>query len=65
MDERKKMRLTQAELEEKERLMRKKRLPGEIRQGRPVPEEFWRLPRPEDPEGLLLKALLDDRRQGR
>lgn len=30
-----------------------------------VSEEFWKLPRPEDPEGLLLKALLEDRRQGR
>jgi hypothetical protein len=30
-----------------------------------VSEEFWNLPRPEDPEGLLLKALLEDRRQGR
>jgi hypothetical protein len=30
-----------------------------------VSEEFWNLPRPEDPEGLLLKALLKDRRQGR
>jgi len=30
-----------------------------------VLEEFWNLPRPEDLEGLLLKALLKDRRQGR
>lgn len=30
-----------------------------------VSEEFWKLPRPKDPEGLLLKALLEDRGQGR
>ena len=31
-----------------------------------VSEELWNLlPRPEDPEGLLLKALLEDRGQGR
>lgn len=35
---------------------------------RPLPEgfwkEFWSLPRPEDPEGLVLKALLDERESG-
>ena len=30
-----------------------------------ISEEFWKLPRPKDPEGLLLKALLEDRREGR
>ncbi len=30
-----------------------------------ISEEFLRLPRPEDPEGLLLKSLIEDRRQGR
>ena len=30
-----------------------------------VSEEFWDMPRPKDPEGLLLKALLEDRREGR
>ena len=30
-----------------------------------IPGDFWDLPWPEDPEGLLLKALLDDRREGR
>lgn len=39
--------------------------PEDIRPGRPVSEEFWKLPKPKDPEGLLLKALLDDREQGR
>jgi prevent-host-death family protein len=28
-------------------------------------EAFWRLPRPRDPEGRLLEALLDERRSGR
>lgn len=27
-------------------------------------KEFWSLPRPEDPEGLVLKALLDERESG-
>jgi prevent-host-death family protein len=27
-------------------------------------DEFWRLPRPADPEGLVLKALLEERRSG-
>lgn len=39
--------------------------PEDIRRGRPISDEFWKLPRPEDPEGLLLKALLEDRREGR
>ena len=66
MEERKKRsRLTDEEQKEKERLVRKKLLPGEIKPGRPVSEEFWKLPRPKDPEGLLLKALLEDRREGR
>jgi len=30
-----------------------------------LPEGFWDLPRPEDPEGRLLKALLEERRGGR
>lgn len=39
--------------------------PDDIKPGRPVSEEFWKLPKPKDPEGLLLKALLEDREQGR
>ncbi|HXO29587.1 MAG TPA: type II toxin-antitoxin system prevent-host-death family antitoxin [Thermoanaerobaculia bacterium] len=27
-------------------------------------DEFFKLPRPEDPEGLALKALLEERRSG-
>lgn len=63
-ERRKKTRLTEAEQKEKERLMRSgapiiKRGTGK------VPEEFWTMPRPKDPEGLLLKALLEDRERGR
>jgi hypothetical protein len=49
------------------RLASKRHAPGEIVTqgiGR-VSEEFWKLPRPNDPEGLLLKALLKDRSEGR
>ena len=63
MEERKpdkKSRLTEEEQRHKERLMR-----SEPKPGRPVSEEFWKLPKPEDPEGLALRYLLEDRRQGR
>ncbi|HXO42378.1 MAG TPA: type II toxin-antitoxin system prevent-host-death family antitoxin [Thermoanaerobaculia bacterium] len=30
----------------------------------PFDEEWWNLPRPEDPEGLVLQALLEERRSG-
>ena len=30
-----------------------------------VSKEFWKLRKPEDPEGLALRYLLEDRRQGR
>jgi hypothetical protein len=30
-----------------------------------IPEEFWKLPRPEDPEGLAVRYLIEDRRQAR
>ena len=63
-ERRKESRLTEEEQKEKERLMRKKLLPGEIKPGPPVSEEFWKMPWPEDPEGLSLRYLLDDRRQG-
>ncbi len=28
-------------------------------------KDFWKIPRPEDPEGLVLKALLEEREGGR
>jgi prevent-host-death family protein len=30
-----------------------------------IPKDFWRMPRPEDPQGLVLRALLEERREGR
>lgn len=30
-----------------------------------VPDEFWDMPIAEDPEGLVLKALLEEREHGR
>ena len=30
-----------------------------------LPKDFWRIPRPEDPEGLVLKALLEEREAGK
>jgi prevent-host-death family protein len=31
----------------------------------PLPDDFWERPRPRDPEGRSLKALLEEREQGR
>jgi prevent-host-death family protein len=30
-----------------------------------LPKDFWKIPRPEDPEDLVLKALLEEREAGR
>jgi prevent-host-death family protein len=30
-----------------------------------LPKDFWTLPRAEDPQGLVLKALLEERGEGR
>lgn len=39
---------------------------GLIRAGEgPVPDDFFDLPRPDDPEGSVLLALLEERREGR
>ncbi len=56
--------LADKEREERERLKRLERA-GAIKLGGKVSAEFWKMPRPKDPEGLLLKALLEDRREGR
>ncbi|HEY1371275.1 MAG TPA: type II toxin-antitoxin system prevent-host-death family antitoxin [Candidatus Binatia bacterium] len=29
-----------------------------------LPKDFWNRPRPQDPEGLILKGLLDEREEG-
>lgn len=55
------MRKTEAAVDEKVRA-------GVLRapqRGSGVGEDFWRLPRPADPGGLALQALLDERRDGR
>ena len=37
---------------------------GIVRQGTgKIPDDFWDLPRPKDPEGAILKALLDEREE--
>jgi prevent-host-death family protein len=30
-----------------------------------LPRDFWKLPRPKDPKGLALQALLEERAEGR
>jgi len=30
-----------------------------------LPKDFWRMHRPDDPKGMVLKALLDEREAGR
>jgi prevent-host-death family protein len=30
-----------------------------------LPKDFWRMHRPDDPNGMVLKALLDEREAGR
>jgi prevent-host-death family protein len=30
-----------------------------------LPKDFWTMPRAEDPQGLVLKALLQERKEGR
>jgi antitoxin (DNA-binding transcriptional repressor) of toxin-antitoxin stability system len=32
---------------------------------RPLPKSFWTMPRAKDPNGLVLKALLEEREHGR
>ena len=29
-----------------------------------LPRDFWKLPRPKDPEGLVVKAVLEEREKG-
>ncbi len=30
-----------------------------------LPKEFWRMDRPDDPKGLVLKAIMEEREEGR
>ena|SRR3972149_4355745 len=32
--------------------------------GEKLPKDFWKMPRPKDPKGLVLKALLQEREEG-
>ena len=64
MGEQRKMGLTPEEQELKERLMRSGPPPVQKGTGR-VSEKFWKMPKPKDPEGLALRYLLEDRREGR
>jgi hypothetical protein len=39
---------------------------GEIKLGSgKIPDDFWGMPRPEDPEGEVMQALLDERESAR
>jgi prevent-host-death family protein len=39
---------------------------GLIRMGSgKLPKDFWKIPKPEDPKGLVLQALLEEREAGR
>lgn len=56
---------TDSKREERERLERLVRS-GEIKPGTGrILEAFWRLPAPEDPNGSVRRALIEDLRQGR
>ncbi len=65
MSEQKKTRLTPEEQELKERLMRSGELMIRKKGSGKIPDDFWDLPRPKDSEGLALRYLLEDRREGR
>ncbi|MBA4116988.1 MAG: hypothetical protein H0X71_11280 [Rubrobacter sp.] len=56
--------LTDEELKEKERLMRSGELVLKRGTGK-IPEKFWKLPKPKDPEGWARRYLIEDRREGR
>lgn len=55
-----------ADEDEEMRRMRRLERAGVLRTGTgKLPDDFWDWPRPSDPEGLLLRALLDERRESR
>ncbi len=65
MNEPGEIRLTPEEQELKERLMRSGVQPLRSKGTGHIPEKFWDMPRPRDPEGLALRYLLEDRRESR
>jgi len=64
MSEERKIRLSPEDQALKERLMRSGELVVRKGKGR-ISDDFFDMPKLRDPEGLLLKALLEDREQGR
>ena len=64
MDQPKKNARLTPEEQEKERLMRAESHVVRKRSGK-ISEAFYKLPKPEDPEGLALRYLTEDRRQSR
>ncbi len=51
--------------EPEEQRLRRLESQGIIKRGRgKLPKAFWDWPRPKDPEGLALKALLEERESG-
>lgn len=61
------MKISKTERERKEQeLMKRLARSGKTKPGTgKIPEEFWEMPWPEDPEGLAVRYLIEDRRQGR
>jgi hypothetical protein len=54
-----------ARLDDRERLLHMAER-GEIRLGSgKIPDSFWDMPQPEDPEGEVMQALLDERESAR
>lgn len=54
-----------ARLDDHERLLHMAER-GEIRLGTgTIPDSFWDMPRPEDPDGEVMQALLDERESAR
>lgn len=52
-------------LDDRDRLQRMQER-GEIKLGTgTIPDDFWGMPRPEDPEGEVMQALLDERDSSR
>lgn len=52
-------------LDDRERLQQMQAR-GEIKLGTgTIPDDFWSMPRPEDPDGEVMRALLDERQSSR
>lgn len=55
--------------EERRKLIKKLASSGKPEDIRPgtgkIPDEFWTMPRPKDPEGWARRGLVEERREGR